>query len=283
MKLLEELQAYRWCSNELYHAEEKDIVLPRRHIFDVWESIADKDQLLVASAGTLVIDAIKHLNADPERDHLVEALELNEFICYMYPSMRPHNKSLLFHVVSDLLGLLLYGIPKKRLSGIESLEVIDYSGRNTFYPVVRVWQRLKTRIGATNTLKEDIVEGFINKIRVEMYVVNHYPFVDDIFFSSRKQIEKWLPALSGFYERTASEILEAYEKWWGLWLCKEEKEKILESMVERLFVQAKRDFGVDINKEKVIASIMNDDEANKKESERFSRWYRESVDLLFAM
>ena len=181
-------------------------MLPRRHIFDVWESIADKDQLLVTSAGTLVIDAIKYLNADPERDHLVEALELNEFICYMYPSMRPHNKSLLFHVVSDLLGLLLYGIPKKRLSGIESLEVIDYSGRNTFYPVLRVWQRLKTRIGAENTLKEDIVEGFINKIRVEMYVVNHYPFVDDIFFSSRKQIEKWLPALSGFYERTASEI-----------------------------------------------------------------------------
>ena len=30
-------------SNELYHAEEEDIVLPRRHIFDVWESTADKD------------------------------------------------------------------------------------------------------------------------------------------------------------------------------------------------------------------------------------------------
>ena len=157
----------------------------------------------MTSAGTLVIDAIKYLNADPERDHLVEALELNEFICYMYPSMRPHNKSLLFHVVSDLLGLLLYGMPKKRLSVIESLEVIDYSGRNTFYPVLRVWERLKTRIGAKNTLKEDIVEGFINKIRVEMYVVDRYPFVDDIFFSSRKQIEKWLPSLSGFYRGQA--------------------------------------------------------------------------------
>ena len=258
-------------------------MLPRRHIFDVWQSTADKDQLLIMSAGTLVIDAIKQLNTDPERDHLVEALELNEFICYMHPSLRPHNKSLLFHVVSDLLGLLLYGMPKKRLSGIESLEVIDYSDRNTFYPVLQVWQHLKARIGAKNALKETIVEGFINKIRVEMYIVDHYPFVDDIFFSSRKQIERWLPSLSGFYERTASEIVDIYDKWWELWRCKEEKGRILESMVERLFVQAKRDFGIDINKEKVIASILNDGKTNQRENDRFSRWYRKSVDLLFTI
>jgi len=258
-------------------------MLPRRHILDVWESTTDKDQLAVASTGALVIDAIKHLNTDPERDHLVEALELNEFICYMHPSMRPYNKSLIFHVISDLLGLLLYGMPKKRASGIESLEVIDYAGRNTFYPVLRVWQHLQTRIGAENVLKETIVEGFINKIRVEMYIVDHYPFVDDIFFSSRKHLEKWLPSLSGFYERTASEISEAYDKWWRLWRCKEKKGKILASMVDRLFVQAKRDFGIEINKEKVIGSILNDGETNKRETERFSRWYRESVDMLFAI
>ncbi len=258
-------------------------MLPRRHILDVWESTHDKDQLLAASAGTLVIDAIKQLNTDPERDHLIEALELNEFICFMHPAMRPRNKSLLFHVVSDLLGLLLYGMPEKRLANIESLEVIDYSSKNAFYPVLQVWQHLKTRIGPKNAQKETIVEGFINKIRVEMYIVDHAPFVEDVFSASRKQVEEWLPCLSGFYEKTASEIAETYDRWWGLWRCGEGREKILEGMVDRLFAQAKRDFSIDINKEKVIASILRDGETNKQEGDRFSRWYRKSVDLLFSI
>jgi hypothetical protein len=258
-------------------------VLPRRHILDVWESGAREDQFLVMSTGTLAIDATKHLNTDPERDHLVEALELNEFICYMQPSLRPHNKSLLFHVVSDLLGLLLYGIPKKRQSSIESLEIIDYSSKNASFPVLEVWQYLKGRIGTGKTSKASIIEGFINKIRVEMHIVDHYPFVDDVFLSSRKQVERWLPSLTGFYNSTASEIIDVYDTWCGLWACKEEKGKILDAMVERLFLQARRDFGVEINKEQITASILEDSEANKRESDRFSRWYKEGVDLLFAI
>jgi hypothetical protein len=258
-------------------------VLPRRHILDVWESTTKGDDRPTMSAGTLAIDAIKYLNVDPGRDHLVEALDLNEFICYMHPSIRPNNRSLLFHVVSDLLGLLLYGIPKKRRSSIESLEIIDYSNKNTSYPVLGVWQHLKQRIGTRKDTKGTIVEGFINKIRIEMYVLDTYPFVDDIFLSSRQGIEEWLPSLAGFYGRQPSEILEVYDKWSALWQCKGEREKVLDGMIERLFVQAKRDLGFEIDKESIRMSILNDREANKRESERFSRFYKEGVDLLFAI
>ena len=70
-------------------------MLPRRHILDVWELIKDSEDLKSMATITLAIDAIKYMHNEPKKDHLVEALELNEFICFMFPSKRPKNRSLL--------------------------------------------------------------------------------------------------------------------------------------------------------------------------------------------
>jgi len=51
-------------------------------------------------------------------------------------------------------------------------------------------------------------------------------------------------------------------------------------MVDRLSLQAERDFETTIDKEKVFASVMLDAEGNKQENEQFSMWYKEGVDLL---
>src|ERR1035437_453166 len=66
-------------------------MLPRRHILDVIEFVKDKEDLVPMCTVTLALDAIKHLDPKYKKDHLVEALELNEFICYMYPVMRPRT------------------------------------------------------------------------------------------------------------------------------------------------------------------------------------------------
>ena len=70
-------------------------MLPRRHILDVWELIKDTEDLKSMATITLAIDAIKYMHNEPKKDHLVEALELNEFICFMFPAKRPKNRSLL--------------------------------------------------------------------------------------------------------------------------------------------------------------------------------------------
>ncbi|HOJ44284.1 MAG TPA: hypothetical protein PK800_09165, partial [Syntrophorhabdaceae bacterium] len=82
-------------------------MLPRRHILDVWEIAKDRRELLSMATINLAIDAVKFMDRREKRDHLVEALELNEFICFMFPMKRPGNMSLLFHVISDPIGLLI--------------------------------------------------------------------------------------------------------------------------------------------------------------------------------
>ena len=98
-------------------------MLPRRHILDVWEMMKNKEELLSMATMSLAIDAVKYMHKKPKKDHLVEALELNEFICYMFPAQRPKNRSLLYHIVSDLLGLLMYGVPSTRKHVIENIEI----------------------------------------------------------------------------------------------------------------------------------------------------------------
>jgi hypothetical protein len=256
-------------------------VLPRRHILDVWEFTKRPEDLLPMSAATLAVDAIKYLNSDPKRDHLVETLEFNEFLCYMYPSLRPHNRSLLFHVVSDLVGLLLYGIPKKRRNSIESLEIIDYSTKNFSYPIVSVWNFLKSRVKTERTTDKTIIDGFINKIRIEVYILQHFPFVEDIFLASRSLVKEWVPSLSHFYRIEGDEIVKTYEQWSARWLSNEGKEKVIDAMIERLVLQAQRDYAVTLDKDHVKALIMNDPRTNKRHNDSFSKWYTEGVNILF--
>lgn len=257
-------------------------MLPRRHILDVWEVTKAPGEYLPMAAATLAIDAIKYLKTEPPgRDHLVEALELNEFICYMYPSIRPHNRSLLFHVISDLLGLLLYGIPRKRRASIEYLEIIDYSNRNVSYPVMEVWRFLKCRVGTRKSTAEGIIEGFINKIRIEVDILQRYPFIEEILVASRSLLEQWLSSLSDFYRVPARDITRVYEEWSGRWIANGQQEHMVDEMVRRLASQAERDFGINIDKHAVKSSILSDRETNRHHNETFSTWYREGVDLLF--
>lgn len=258
-------------------------MLPRRHILDVWEFTREPEQLLPMAAGTLAIDAIKYLNTDTKRDHLVEVLELNDFICYMYPSIRPFNRSLLFHVISDLLGLLLYGIPKKRKNSIERLEIIDYTSRNVSYPVLQVWKLLKGRIGARRFSPERILEGFVNKIRIEVDILRHYPFIEEVFVDSRSLLETWLPSLADFYRLDSREISKTYAKWYEGWICHGEEERMVDEMVRRLSNQADRDFGITIDANYIKTSILSDEETNRKHNQAFSMWYKEGVNLLFAI
>ena len=256
-------------------------MLPRRHILDVWEFIKDEENLLSMSTITLAIDAIKYLDMESKKDHLVEALELNEFICFMYPARRPKNRSLLFHVVSDLLGLLMFGVPKTRKHAIDSIEIINYSEEAMeIYPVIEVWNDLKDKVYTKKHGATSIVDGFERKIRVEMDVMERYPFVDDILFESLERLKEWIPPLSGYYDRKGKTVKDVYKKWWGLWGCKKDKEEALSGMIERLSAQAEREYDIALDKRKLTASILKEKDRNQKENEEFSRWYKEGVNLL---
>ena len=271
-------------------------MLPRRHILDVCEIMKDKHELLSMSTITLAIDAIKYMQKEPKKDHLVEALELNEFICFMFPLKRPKNRSLLYHVVSDLLGLLMYGVPKKSrqaieslvynvpekgMQAIESLETINYSEKSMeSYPVIEVWNSLKDKVYSKKHGAASIIDGFIKKIMIEMDVVERYPFVEDIFYESKEYMKEWLPAFAGYYDKRTKTVKDTYDKWWTMWLCKDDKEKILYSMVDRLCLQTEREFEIIIDKDQIISFIQHNKEENKKENQRFSKWYQEGVNLL---
>jgi hypothetical protein len=256
-------------------------MLPRRHILDVWEFINDKNELLPMSTVTLAIDAIKYIEMESKKDHLVEVLEFNEFVCYMYPSLRPRNRSLLFHVISDLLGLLMYGVPKKSKHTLESIEIINYSEKNIeISPIIEVWNNLKEKVYTKKHGVESIIDGFIKKIRIEMDVMERYPFVEDIFFESREYMNEWLPSFSRYYGKQRKTVKNVYERWWSQWFCKEGKEKALLAMIERLYLQAEREYGIRIDKDKLLTTIQLEKDTNRKENEKFSKWYREGVNLL---
>ncbi|HEY3276793.1 MAG TPA: hypothetical protein VGJ94_09250 [Syntrophorhabdaceae bacterium] len=256
-------------------------MLPRRHILDVCEFVRNKEDLLPMCTVTLAVDAIKHLDPKYKKDHLVEVLELNEFICYMFPVLRPRNRSLLMHVVSDLLGLLLYGVPEKTKPSIRNLEIIDYSKDNMeIYPVIEVWNTLKEKVYVKKHGPEAIIQGFIQKIRVEMDVMEHHPQVEEIFDQSRACLKTWLPCLASYYDKPAKKIRDLFNEWWGLWLCGEEKEKVLGAMIDRLATQAEMEYGVILDKDEVFRAIQSDRLANTHENHHFSRWYKDGVNLL---
>jgi hypothetical protein len=256
-------------------------VLPRRHILDVWYMIKDKKELLSMATVSLAIDAMKYMHNKPKKDHLVEALELNEFICFMFPSQRPKNRSLLYHTVSDLLGLLMYGVPKTRKHVIENIETINYSEENVeIYPVIEVWNTLKTKVYTKKHGGEDVIEGFIKKIRIEMDTIENYPFVEDIFLESNKRLDEWLPSLSSYYDESKKKVRYSYDKWWESWRCKSDTDCILNSMVERLAVQAKEEYDITIENKDIFSAIKSDKTTNKNENERFSKWYKEGMKLL---
>ncbi len=256
-------------------------MLPRRHILDVWEIIKDTEDLKSMATITLAIDAIKYMHNEPKKDHLVEALELNEFICFMFPARRPKNRSLLYHVVSDLVGLLMYGIPNTRKYAIENIETINYSEKNMeIYPVIEVWNMLKTRVRRAKGGTDDIIEGFIRKIRVEMDVLDRFPFVEDIFEESKVRIKEWLPSFASYYDESRKTVRGTYDKWWATWMCKTSKEEVLGTMVERLAAQARNEYNTVIDKDEVFSSILSNPQANRDENEQFTRWYKEGVNLL---
>jgi hypothetical protein len=256
-------------------------MLPRRHILDVCEFVKDKEDLLPMCTVTLAIDAIKHLDPKYKKDHLVEALELNEFICYMYPVLRPRNRSLLMHVVSDLLGLLLYGVPVKARPSIKSLEIVNYSKENMeIYPVIEVWNSLKDKVYVKKHGAEAIIQGFIQKIRIEMDVLERYPEVEKIFDQSKTYLKNWLPCLASYYDKPAKTVKNIYEEWWNLWLCGEEKDAILGAMLDRLAAQAESEYDFTVDKDALFSSIRSDRQGNMSENKQFSTWYKQGVNLL---
>lgn len=256
-------------------------MLPRRHILDVWELIKDTEDLKSMATITLAIDAIKYMHNEPKKDHLVEALELNEFICFMFPAKRPKNRSLLYHVVSDLVGLLMYGVPDTRKYAINNIETINYSEKNMeIYPVIEVWNMLKTKVKIGKNGPGDIIDGFIRKIRVEMDVLERFPFVEDVFAESKERIKEWLPSFASYYDENRKNVRGTYDRWWATWLCKTSKEKVLAAMVERLAAQAVHDYDTVIDKDEVFSSIISNPHLNRTENEQFTRWYKEGVNLL---
>ena len=256
-------------------------MLPRRHILDVWEIIKDEETFIAMATITLAIDAMKYMHKQPKKDHLVEALELNEFICYMFPGQRPKNRSLLYHIVADLLGLLMYGVPKTRKHVIENIETINYSEKNIeIYPVIEVWNNLKTKVYRKKHGGESVIEGFVKKIRIEMDTIERYPFVEDVFMESKKCITEWLPTLASYYDESKRKVTNSYEKWWELWLCKNDKDTILNAMVERLARQAETEFDTIIDKAAIFSAINSDTTINRNENELYGRWYKEGMDLL---
>ncbi len=256
-------------------------MLPRRHILDIWEFIKDEKDLLSMSTITLAIDAIKYLDMESKKDHLVEALELNEFICFMYPAKRPKNRSLLFHVVSDLLGLLMFGVPRTRKHAIDSIEIVNYSEEGMeIYPVIEVWNDLKDKVYTKKHGATSIVDGFERKIRVEMDIMERYPFVEDVLSASLENIKEWLPSLAGYYDKKSRAISDVYKKWWSLWGCKRGKQEALSGMIERLSAQALREYNITIDQDHLMTTILQEKNRNKEENEEFSKWYKEGVNLL---
>jgi hypothetical protein len=256
-------------------------VLPRRHILDVLEATTERREILSMCAVTLAVDAIKHLRPDSKGDHLVETLDLNEFICNMHPSFRPRNRSLLFHVISDLLGLLLYGIPKKRRRSIESLEIIDYSSKAVSYPVATVWRHLKSRIKGGKLNDEAIVDGFVNKIRIEIDILRRYPSVEEAFVASRDSLLEWVPPLADFYGVSGDEVVKTFDDWSKEWLTSGGVDRVIDGMMDRLSAQSVRDFGVAIDAQGVKMSVLQDPERNRRQNETFSEWYKQGVRMLF--
>jgi hypothetical protein len=232
-------------------------------------------------AVTLAVDAIKNLKPDSKRDHLTETVELNEFVCNMHPSFRPKNRSLLFHVVSDLLGLLMYGIPRKRRHSIENLETIDYSSRSVAYPVARVWSYLKERIKSARSTDEIIVKGFISKIRIEADIICRYPLVEEAFRASRSCVREWIPPLSDFYDISGEQVVQTFTDWSDAWLDSGGAESVVDGMIDRLSAQLLTDFSVAIDKNVIKKSILGDPEGNRNHNENFSNWYKEGVVMLF--
>ncbi|HOV90675.1 MAG TPA: hypothetical protein PKW07_08195 [Syntrophorhabdaceae bacterium] len=256
-------------------------MLPRRHILDVWEFVKDEKEFISMATINLAIDAVKFMEKTEKRDHLVEALELNEFICYMFPMKRPGNRSLLFHVISDLIGLLMYGVPRKTRHSLEIIETINYSEKSMrFYPVIEVWNALKEHVYKKKHGPESIIDGFIKKIKIEMDIIENYPFVEEVFFESKKALKSWLPSFSRYYDKKGKTIQQAYDKWWDVWKCKEDKESILKSMLDRLRVQAETEYDIRLDTDGIFSSIMVDNEGNRSENNYFSRWYKEGVNLL---
>ncbi|MCX7856403.1 MAG: hypothetical protein N2513_00225 [Deltaproteobacteria bacterium] len=257
-------------------------MLPRRHILDVLIYTKKKDEIFSMATLSLAIDALKYLSLNKKNNHFVQALELNDFICYMFPHMRPKNRALLLHIVSDLIGLLAYGVPKKSKKELESLETIDYSKKDVeTYPLVEIWNKLKDKIYKKKHGPLSIVEGFIKKIRVEMDIIERYPKVEEVFHESKRTIREWVSVFTRFYFKEIDEIPSAYERWWALWKVGNEKERILNGMVDRLCEQAQRDLGITINKNETFESIIWDKNKNRLENENFSRWYSQGIKLLF--
>jgi len=255
-------------------------MLPRRHILDVWHMIKREEELLSMATLSLAIDAVKYMHNKPKKDHLVEALELNEFICFMFPAQRPKNRSLLYHTVSDLLGLLMYGVPRTRRYVVENIETVNYSEESMeTFPVIEVWNALKAKVYTKKHGGEDVIEGFVKKIRIEMDTIERYPFVEDIFEESKKRLDEWLPSLSSYYDESKKKIRDAYDKWWELWRCKSDTDSILNSMIERLANQAE-DFDIIIEKNTIFSAIKSDKMTNKRENELFSKWYKDGMKLL---
>jgi hypothetical protein len=256
-------------------------MLPRRHILDVWEFVKDKNHLLSMATITLAIDAIKHVDPKAKKDHLVEALELNEFICYMFPSMRPNNRSLLFHVVSDLLGLLMYGVPRKSRRGLQNIETIDYSEKNIqIYPVVEVWNAMKDKVYTKKHGAVDVITGFTKKIRIEIDTLDRFPQIEEVFFNTSAQLKEWLPSLGGYYDRKGKSIRSLFDTWWSLWSVGQDRGAIIEAMVRRLAHQAANEFETEIDVPRLLESLSSDRAENRSENELFSRWYREGVNHL---
>ncbi len=256
-------------------------MLPRRHILDVSLMIKNEDDLLSMSTLSLAIDAVKFMHNKPKKDHLVEALELNEFVCFMFPAQRPKNRSLLYHCISDLLGLLMFGVPKTRKNVIKNIETINYSEESMeTYPVIEVWNTLKAKVYTKKHGGEDVIEGFIKKIRIEMDAIERFPFVEDIFQESRKRLDEWLPSLASYYDESKKKVRDSYEKWWESWNCKSDTDNILGSMVERLAVQSEEEFGITIEKDNIFSTIKSDKTTNKNENELFSKWYKDGMKLL---
>ena len=257
-------------------------MLPRRHIYDISYMTKNGADLLSMATMSLAVDALKYMRRKPKKDHLVEALELNEFICFMFPAQRPKNRSLLCHTVSDLLGLLMYGVPRTRKHVIENIETINYSEENMeTYPVIEVWDTLKKRVYVKKHGGQDVIEGFIKKIRVEIDTIERNPFIEDIFQESRNALEKeWLPALAGYYDQSKKNIRASYEQWWKLWNCKGNPDTILRSMIDRLAAQAKEEYHVSLDKNTIFSAIKSDKAQNKQESDLFSYHFKYGLNLL---
>ncbi|HVN97396.1 MAG TPA: hypothetical protein VMT62_13285 [Syntrophorhabdaceae bacterium] len=255
-------------------------MLPRRHILDISYLVDDERTLLSMATLSLAIDAVKYMHNKPKKDHLVEALELNEFICFMFPAERPKNRSLFCHIVSDLLGLLMYGVPRAHRYVVENLETVNYSEESMeTYPVIELWNALKAKVYKKKH-GDDVIEGFIKKIRIEMDTVERFPFVEDVFQESKKCLAEWLPSFAGYYDESKKKVQNCYERWWTPWLCGQDKDMVLNSLLDRLAVQAKDDFDITIEKDQLFTSIKTDKALNRQENELFSRWYKEGMNLL---